>query len=207
MATNDLATVKVRYTLSGVSDEVFNDFGFKALDSGASRAGLAAAFKTALVKATSGGLLYNTVSGYQSADLTVVDVIPGTGATYGYSYAAVTGTSGGDAMPLHDCAVITWTSDIKGRSHRGRSFLTGYGEGDQSKGIWTSTVQTVLAAIGTQMLAVFGPTGSDTHWQFGVISRVEGGSPRPVPIWTAVTGVVVRDIVFTQRRRTVGRGQ
>jgi hypothetical protein len=201
MAVGDLAEVNVIYLKSDDLTVQENVFGFKALTSGATRSGLATAFKTALVKSTSGGLL-NVANGLISSDrLTVSDVKPGTGAEVELDYAAVVGATAGEALPPQCAQVISWRTSLAGRSFRGRSYLPAPTENVQNAGILNSTQQTALAAIVTQMLAVFGPSGSDGNWQFCVISRVSAGAPRVPPIGTEVTVGVVRTSLQTQRRR------
>jgi len=60
--------------------------------------------------------------------------------------------------------------------------------------------------ISVQLLAVFGPSGSNGDWQYGVISRVAGGNPRVTPIITPIVTVGATNVIRSQRRRQIGRG-
>jgi hypothetical protein len=202
MATGDLARVNLLYVDNTRSLTLENVFGFKALGGSATLANLASAFKTAVVKNTSGGLLHLMPPAITSDRLTVVDVSPGTAAEAELDYTAVAGgRSSGDQLPQQSAAVITWRTGLAGRSFRGRTYLPGLGEGDQVDGVLNGTYETDAAAFAAQMLAVFGVGGSDTNWQFVVISEVSSGSPRVPPIGTPVTAAVVRPFIQTQRRR------
>lgn len=201
MTIGDLARVNLIYGDSGRSLTYENVFGFKAISVGASLTGLSTAFKTALVKNTSGGILSRMNSTISSDQLTVRDVLPGTAAEVTNTYTAVLGGVASESLPPQCAGVITWRTGLSGRSHRGRTFLPGVAESDQSDGILLSGYITAVQAVVTQMLAVFGPAGSDTNWQFVVISEVSAGVPRVPKIGTAITAGVVQPDVQSQRRR------
>jgi hypothetical protein len=204
-AVNDIAQVRLFFTLAGQQMEC--GFGFRCLNVAGTLANLASDFKTAMVKNSSGGLLYPMTDDTTSSSLRVMDVKPGTAAPYDYTYATVAGgETSSDPLPPQCAAVLTWHTAFSGRSYRGRTYLPGLGEITQVAGAWTSTYLTALGTIVTQMLAVFGPGGSNANWEFGVISRVNNGAPRPTPIETQITSGAVRTTVFTQRRRTIGVG-
>lgn len=201
----DLAELVVHYDRGGERYE--NVFGFKALQDTSTLAQLATAFKTALVKNTSGGLLFNMLNTVTSSSLSVRDVAPGTAAGYDYAYTAVAGgTTSTDMLPPQAAAVISWRTALAGRSYRGRTYLPGMVESNQAAGLWTATVITGCEAIVTQMLAVFGPSGTDTNWQFCIISRYLNGAKRGTPVGTNVISGLSTTVVYTQRRRTIGRG-
>jgi hypothetical protein len=206
VAITDLAEVAVEYTDTTRNSTYVTTHGFQAIDTTSTRDQLADAFKTAMVKSTAGGLLFPVTNNINSTRLTVRDVKPGTGALVERNYAAVTGGSGGDPLPPQDACVFSLRTTLAGRSFRGRFYLPSLQETGQSSGKFDSSQLAILQAVAANLLAVFGPTGTDTKWQLVVISREAAGVPRVPPIGTPVTTILVRDIVYTQRRRTVGRG-
>jgi hypothetical protein len=206
MATGDLAEVSLLLNFGTAPDTFVNTFGFRALTGTATRAALATAFKTAVVKSASGGLLRSASATYGSTRLTVRDVLPGTGDLVESSYALVTGNNGNTVLPFTCAAVVTWKTGVAGRSFRGRTYLAGYCNDNQSAGVWNNALLTEIAAFVTQMLAVFGPGGSNGDWEFVVISREAGGSLRVPPIGTPITVGLPKSIVRQQRRRELGVG-
>lgn len=206
MATvGDLAEIVVQYQVG--SAIYLNVFGFRAINIAGTFSNLASGFKTALVKNTSGGLLEHMMPTVSCSQLTVNDVVPGTSAPFVSTFTPVVGATGsGEQLPPQSAIVLSWKTALKGRSFRGRTYLPGYGEIDQNAGVLGSSALTAANTIVTQMLAVYGPTGTDANWQFGVISRIAAGVPRITPIFTAVTSGAARSTVFTQRRRTLGVG-
>lgn len=205
MAVGDIAQVRWRFLVGTENCE--NVFGFRQKHDNGTLANLASAFETALVKNTSGGLLYDKGTGVTSMGFLVESVYPGTQASHEQTYSEVAGGNAGSELLPPQCAmVITWKSDVAGRAYRGRTYDAGLLEEDQVAGVWQSGVITNRETFVTQMLAVFGNGGTDANWQFGTISRVLNGVERPTPIWTATTSGVVRPTVYNQTRRTVGRG-
>lgn len=185
-----------------------NNFGFVAIASvaGDAQADLANAFKTALVKNTSGGLLYPVVDDVYCAEVDVEDVKPGTLATYLLTFSAIAGYLSADPLPPQTSAVLSHRTALKGRSYRGRTYLPPASEDFQAGGTWTGTAITAFSTVATQLLAVFGPSGSNTNWRFAVISRYLNGVLRAAPIATQVTSISVDTRVLSQRRRVLGVG-
>jgi hypothetical protein len=201
MTIGDIAEVNLLYTDSSSPDTYENVLGFKAKGSGATLANLASAFKAAVVITGAGGILRFTSNKLSSDRLTVRDVVPGTAAEVELDYTAVPGQITADMCPPQCATLVTWRTGLAGRSFRGRTFLPGLAEDRQANGTLVAAQLSEVADFVTQMLAVFGPTGSDANWQFAVISRITAGAPRTPPIATAVTAGVVQTRTGTQRRR------
>ena len=207
MAAGDLAEVVLLSEDDQNSSRYINTFGFKALTSGATRAGLATAFHDAVVKTADGGIFRLLSQHVSSAELEVIDVVPKTGATVISTYTRVAGANtSGDMLPPQDAMVVSWRTGLAGRSFRGRTYLVGLDETNQNHGRIASGMMTLIAAFVTQMLAVFGPSGSNTDWQFVVISRFNAKVKRATPIGTPVTDATTSDILRSQRRRQIGVG-
>lgn len=208
MAVGDLAELALYSHLVGYADTYVSIFGFKAIDAGATFANLASAFKTAMVKNTSGGLFYSHHVDHYSGNLQVRDVHPGTAAVYDYTYTNVVGNLGTqDAAPPVNALVVSWRTALAGRAYRGRSYQFGFHEADQDNGLWLAAGPVAAADLMvTNMLATFGPGGTDANWQFVIISRTLNGAIRTPPVGTPVTAGISRQPVYTQRRRIVGYG-
>lgn len=201
----DIAQVSVVYnTPAGIAQ---NNFGFvNILADAGGLASLASKFTTAMVKNTSGGLLYEQVDDNFVTEVDVEDVKPGTAATYVYTFSAVSGRLAGDPVPAQIAAVLSLRTDLKGRSYRGRVYLPGISELDVDMKSFNAGAITAFSTIATQLLAVFGPAGSDTQWRLAVISRWNNKVKRATPVATQVTSIAVDTIPFSQRRRVFGVG-
>lgn len=202
----DLAEVVLHHDIGG-SDQFECLFGFKAINAGATFANLATAFKTAAVKNTSGGFFYGHHTSHGSASLDVRDVVPGTGAAYTYTYTRVAGANAANPVcaPVM-AAVIKWSTGLAGRSYRGRTYNTGFLETEQSAGLWDSSPVSENQAFADNMVATFGPAGTDPNWQFVVISRWLNKVERAQPVGTTILAGTARNVVYTQRRRIIGKG-
>lgn len=205
-AAGDLAEVIFQKTVASQTTE--NTFGFENKAGTGTLSSLASDFTTALIKNTSGGLLYTCHTSVSSGELIVRDVKPATGAAVQTTPGAVIGTNNtADLLPPQCAGVLSFSTGLAGRSYRGRLYFAGLTEADQAAGTWTAGAVSNMNTIITNLLTVFGPTGSNPDWQWVVISRYLNKSLRPTPIGTAITAGSVRPYVYTQRRRTIGYGQ
>jgi len=110
-------------------------------------------------------------------------VIP-LGEQYSASYTDF-GTGSGPIGPVQAALCTTLRTTLAGRSHRGRVFLPGLQGQAVSTGVINSTTVTAANALWADLLAEFGPTGSDANWQWIVFSRRLGSTvilnPTPPP--------------------------
>jgi len=201
---SDIFEVAVKY--SGPGGTQYNTFGFsaKANVAGDAMTDLASAFKTAMVKNTSGGLLYGMAGDMSTSSLQVEDVKPGVAATLDYTYASVAGSSVQANMPPQCAILFSVKTTLKGRSFRGRFYLPGGVQTDETDGLLSAGAITNYTTIATQLMAVFGPSGSNANWQFGVISRYHNNIKRAVPVWTDASSIALDPVIATQRRRRYG---
>lgn len=200
MATDDLAQLNVLFNTPVGTQE--NVLGFRAKTNTATLAGLAAEFDGARLT----DWIATMANAWSVSLLTVEDIRPGTHATvlHAVSPAKANTTGTGEVLPPQDSAVISWRTDTKGRSFRGRSYHPGHLESQQASGVWTSSTLVALNAMADNFLARYGPSGTYTDWQFVIISLSSGGVRRLNPVSTAVTAFAVSPFVFTQRRRGAG---
>jgi hypothetical protein len=134
----------------------------------------------------------------------------------------LTGDNVGEALPPQAAVVTTLYTEFSGRAKRGRVYLGGLPESAQSSGIVTSgNVSTLQTSWDTQV-AQYGDTGSDPNFELGIWSMrtatgcipnknppygmIFTGVRDPAAAFTAVDRATVRNIVYSQRKRTVGHG-
>lgn len=130
--------------------------------------------------------------------------------------------SAGDVLPPQCALVWTVLTGYAGRRRRGRSYTFGWPESAQAGGVWTNAVITASKASLTTLVGLYGVSGTDPQFQLGVWSeRTASGcvpnpsgkglinveTPRPELAFMRMTGYTVRDVVYTQRRRTLGVGR
>lgn len=166
-----------------------------------------AALVTDFKVAAQGHFVTSKSTGFTITTYKVVDVVPGTGATYEETPSPTpAGTDGATPGPPATAAVTTWQTALKGRSYRGRTYHGGYGTGAFPSGVVVASVQTAISAFSNYCITRWGPSGTSTEWEIGVISRVSGGVGRPTPIFTPITGWSSDWIARQQRRREIGVG-
>lgn len=202
----DIYEVSVLYTGTGSTFQ--NNFGFVCVTNvaGDAQANLASAFRTAMIKNTSGGLLYYRANDLTVTTITVADVKPGTAATYESTAAGVTGSETGEPLPWQIAVCYSLRTALKGRSYHGRIYLPGVCVDAVDTDTLNASSITAHTTIATQLLAVFGPSGSNGDWRLAVISRFLNHVERVTPVATEVTSISIDPIVRTQRRRVSGVG-
>lgn len=129
----------------------------------------------------------------------------------------------GEGLPPQCALVTTLYTGLSGRSRRGRHYLGGIAEARQTAGTYLNTELTTYTTAWAAQLAQFTPAGTDPNFALGVWSFTiaSGCTARKEPPWgMASTGtslpnmafnpvdrVVPRAIVYSQRKRTIGRGR
>lgn len=108
------------------------------------------------------------------------------------------GTAATETLPLNVAVCVTLRTAGRGRSSRGRKYITGTTEGNLENGVWKSTWS--AAALG-YVNAIHGAIG-DAGWQH-VIRSIQQDKQTVNPAATrAVTSLSTRNnLVATQRRR------
>lgn len=110
----------------------------------------------------------------------------------------VPGTSALDPIPVNTAFVATLRTENRGRSSRGRLFLSGFSEGSVDAGIFaTSVVTNILAALDEIQEAL-----NTIGWVLCVASQWIDGVKRTVGLMQPVTSIVSRSpIPGTMGRR------
>lgn len=112
------------------------------------------------------------------------------------------GTVAGDALPLNCALVVEKITALRGRPYRGRVYLGGFTESDQSGSIWGASLVTNCVAS-LQSLEDEIELGG---YEMVVASRQENNVVRTNGVVTAITGFTANNVVDSQRRRLPGRG-
>lgn len=135
----------------------------------------------------------------------VTDLTSQTGPTVSYTTdLPITGTVTGDLMPGNVSLAVSFRTSGRGRSSRGRNYLTGFVE--------SQVVGDVINAGNTDpyQAAYEEMVGAGTlvaGWQWVVVSRFFNNAPRTAGLSQPVTAVVVVDpFVDSMRSRLTGRG-
>lgn len=151
-------------------------------------------FKTATTNAMALDQVYITdLTSQTSFTVSVVTGLPSVGG------------SSTDALPFNCAMCISFRTDHRGRSGRGRNYVAGLTEADQIASVITSTrVSAAVAAYTT--LKGAGTFTPGLEWV--VVSRFSGGVPRAQALVQPITTVLAVDsIIDSQRRRLPGRGR
>lgn len=120
------------------------------------------------------------------------------------------GQTAGDMLPPQNALVVSLRTGIAGRARRGRLYLGGFLESKQLDGGWDQTMVNAYQQYFDDIVAAIGSGGSNADYEWGVWSRTLGGDdPGPYDLaagFRPITETVVRNVVYTQRRRTIGVG-
>jgi hypothetical protein len=121
------------------------------------------------------------------------------------------GTSTPNIYALGSTFVVSFRTDLRGRSFRGRNYVIGLTE-DMVDG---NSLEAGVSEPWRLAYAHLGTLVADIDWTWVVVSRfsgVSGSPPEPTPrvagVTTPITSVVVVDqFIDSQRRRLSGRGR
>lgn len=107
------------------------------------------------------------------------------------------------ALPNHVTCAVKWTTGLRGRSFRGRTYHIGLVE-SQVNG------NTIVASNVTELIAGYSDLLTDLEGLPGelvIASRIANGVERTTGLTTQVAGVFIDATVDSQRRRLPGRGR
>lgn len=145
-----------------------------------------------------------------SADLQLVEVQAtdlGAQVSAQVSYSFPVGVLGGlavPALPNNVAFCVTLLTALRGRSARGRMYITGIPETVVTNNTvtqeWSGQITTAVQSLRDQLFAA--------SIAMVVCSRQTGGAPRPEAVGYWITTALAKDpTVDSQRRRLPGRGQ
>lgn len=101
-----------------------------------------------------------------------------------------------DMLPPQVAAILSWRTAQVGRRYRGRTYVGGICEGDQAEG-------TITAGLKTRLTTVASLLSDDWPASFTGTLVIYHKDSNAVSL---INSFVVRDYLYTQRRRTIGRG-
>lgn len=199
--TDDIFTQVITFAI-GTGDEFQNKFTWKYTGSGYSEAGLIGGMDTwaenfyelmddQMVSTTSA-----FVSEYDKIAWDDVDDVWETVANIGMGSGAVTLLNATDLLPFQ-CAPCLVGFTAKPKS-RGRKSIPLFCEDQQAASTWVAAAETALIAALAEYLT--------SHTIVTNHDVVPGVASTTWGIFLPFVSGLVKDIVFTQRRRTLGRG-
>ena len=135
----------------------------------------------------------------------LTDLTTQTGPTFTYTAALpATGNNSGAAAPNNVSLAVSFRTDGRGRSSRGRNFIQAVAKANAVDNQIDSAVAdayvTAYAALPTFLTA--------DDWTHVIVSRVTNGANRPTALIQPVSAYLIVDrIVDSMRRRLPGRGR
>lgn len=208
MAVGDVLLARLNARFDG--EPVMNSLAFVDVGSGQENfidtaSDLWSSLDGALGPFSGGGVMLTGLSvQYHLLSVDIASVVPGTAPMASYLAGGFGTVEDDDAMPPNDALCITWRSDFKGPSGRGRTYLSGFAEGSANGGYWEAGAQTYAQIFADALLANFGEEGTQ-NFRFVVLHRMTGGVPIVPPEQKPVMGYTVRNEVRSLGRRAVGR--
>jgi len=115
-----------------------------------------------------------------------------------------TGAQSGGALPGGSALCVSFRTTSRGRSFRGRNFVSGIPRSGSTGNQVNSDIITLIEVAYQDLISLV--ADMDATWV--VVSRFTDGAPRVAGINTRVNSVTVVDTnIDSQRRRLTGRGQ
>jgi hypothetical protein len=117
----------------------------------------------------------------------------------------LTGNNAADLLPNNVALCVSFRTNGRGKSARGRNYVPGLVETEVSGSIVASTTTTPVVAAYNALKGA-GTFTAGLEWV--VVSRFHDNAPRTVALVQPITSVVLVDsVVDSQRRRLPGRGR
>lgn len=198
MALGDLAYVKLFFLAPGYQGQ--NQFGMQCISPASNwRELLAAEFRDTVLPDWMAMLGFNVAC----REITVQDVVPGTGADYVLSLLPDEphGTGGTVESPPQLAYVVSWRSDGIGRNTRGRNYIFGLPRAYIGSTTWAGAAFDDVENMVSVMLAQYGPTGFSDLARLQVISHGPHGAPLATPQAFPVTHAIFDQTIRTNRKR------
>lgn len=137
--------------------------------------------------------------------ITLTDIATETGKQLVYTDGLpLTGGAGQQALPPNVVACISWLTDYRGRSFRGRTYHVGLTVVGVTTSFLTAAYRLTLEAA---YQALRDNTYTDPLVRLAIVSRCFDGFWRAIGVATEVTSHKVDLPLDSQRRRLAGRGQ
>lgn len=148
-------------------------------------------------------IMTNLATAWANRNVTVYDMSSQEGQVY---YTTGTGNSGsvtGNLASVNAALVVTFYTANRGRSARGRNYITGFSEDDV--GATEVTSSTRVTNIDTAYSNLISAVQSNTGFYWVVASKYHDGAAREEVFAQDVLNVVVRSAKLGSQRRRVTR--
>lgn len=106
-------------------------------------------------------------------------------------------------LPGGTALVVSWRTALRGRSFRGRSYVSMLPQSALAQGRFTTAYLTLMTTSFEQLPLDIAAQG----WELVVVSKFTAGAPRVTGVTTPVTGFSIDNDPDSQRRRNPGRGE
>lgn len=147
-------------------------------------------------------ILAQLASQYELRQITCYDMRTVTGTKYVLPGTGAIGQRVGDTGALSVALVVTFYTNIRGRSGRGRNYITGFIETDMTNvAVNADPVANGIQAAYDSLDAI--ATGAG--WTWVIVQRQENGVTLPQANVNEVQSAVVRNTIFGTQRRRVER--
>lgn len=111
------------------------------------------------------------------------------------------GVGTGEVLPINVALVVSLYTGARGKTGRGRHYLSGFSEGHLANGNFTASLKaTVLSWYASWRALV-----DATNWAWCVCSKYEGGVPRAEGLLRVVTDYQIRSLIPGSQRRRLDR--
>lgn len=197
--TPDVARVAVRQSLFG--QDVINTLWFQ-------RTGLGSITASELTDLNSAVFTWwdNFVSLALSTDLSLVDITStsqdSVSAPSVVSAMSSSGVLAGASLPGSCCITVSFRTAQRGRSGRGRNYISGLRESDVSGNVLGNGPAADLIIAYEELIGGFA-----IFWEWGVVSHYLNNAPRAAGFFQVINDATIVDAnLDSQRRRLTGRG-
>lgn len=143
---------------------------------------------------------------YQYVETYITDLSSATAPTFSLPVTpgAITGEDSGTQVPNNVALCVSFRTNGRGKSARGRNFISGWTSSKVIGNVFQSAAVNAMDTAYNALLELASTEG--VEWV--VLSTISGGAPRSSGLKQPVTGVVITDTnADSQRRRLPGRGR
>jgi hypothetical protein len=147
-------------------------------------------------------ILSELASQYKVRQVTAYDMRTVTGPKFVLAGTTATGQRVGDTAALNVALVVTFYTNTRGRSGRGRNYVTGFIEDD------VTNVSVNATPVGDGIENAYGVLDnllSAIGWTWVIAQRFENGAPLATAVTREVLEATVRSTIFGTQRRRVER--
>lgn len=150
------------------------------------------------------GIMPHLSTNWYCRRVTAYDASTALGQMFESTVTPAQGQRTGEVAAVSPSLVVTFYSAVRGRSGRGRNYITGFAESDA--GPISLLSSTALDDIVETYEALRDTSQQLTGFEWMIASQYGNGQPRSQVSPAAVTSVVVRTAIWGSQRRRIRRG-